>query len=145
MAIAGFEVLTAVLSRQGESGSPDQAFALLTVDSGGFPFVCLLSTRQLAVRGEHIVALVHGRRTASNLERDGRATLHVIHEGASVLAGLQVSSLKELEMKTLFFFDVVTIESERRSTTLTPIAYHLDQDVLDAEGPSVSEIMKSID
>ena len=145
MAVADLQVLAAALASHGEVGTLDQAFVLLTVDSEGFPFACLLSSRQIAVRTEQLVALVDSRRTTANLAGDGRATLHVIYGGASLLARLQISSIQKLKTTNLFFFEVLVIESDRRSTILTPIMYQLNQEILDQEGPSVNEIMKSVD
>lgn len=143
MALANLQVVADALATHGEVGALDRAFVLMTVDDEGFPFACLLSSRQLAVREQRLVALVQSKRTTANVQRDGRATLHVIHEGASVLARLQMTSLRALEAKALLYFDVMLIESERRTTILTPVMYQLDQAILDYEGPSVAEVIET--
>ena len=140
-----FEWLADALSEQGRVGNLDNASALITTDGEGYPFVCLLSSRQLAVRAHRVVALVGSRRTIANLERNGRATLHLIHDGASVLAKLELKSTRLLDAKMLVVFEVSMLDAERRSTVLTPIKYLLDAEILASEGSTIQEVIGTIE
>jgi len=145
MAVVDFERLSDALSASGKVGDLDTASILITVDGEGYPFVCMLSSRQLTVRGRQLVALVQSRRTIANLERGGRAALHLVHNDASLLARLQMHSTRTTDDQTLFFFEVSTLESERRSTILMPITYQLDEEILAREGLTIQEIVGQLD
>lgn len=145
MAVVDLQVLSDALAGDGEASGLDIASTLITVDGGGYPFVCLLSKRQLTVRATQVVALVQSRRTLANLERVGRATLHLVHDDASVVATLELHSALAMQGGTLLYFEVSTLESERRSTILTPIMYQLDEGILVREGSSIEELMDGLD
>jgi len=142
MAVANLQLLRDALAKVGESGELDAASTLLTVDKDGYPFVCLLTSRQLAVHATQLVALVQSRRTLANLEGSGRATLHLVHDGASVTANLELRSSRTNHERTLLYFDVASLEAERRSTILTPIMYHLDDHILAREGADIHETLE---
>lgn len=144
MAVVDFQLLSDALAGGGEAGGLDTASTLITADGEGYPFVCLLSSRQLTVRATQVVALVQSRRTLANLERVGRATLHLVHDGASVVAKLELHSTRVIAGRTLLYFEVSNLEAERHSTILTPIMYQLDDDILAHEGSSVQQILDEL-
>jgi len=74
--------LAGLLDGRPTVGTREQAFMFLTVDQAGFPHVALLSRAELAV--------VAGRRTRANLERDGRAGLVAVEGTTAHYAKLRV-------------------------------------------------------
>ena len=86
--------LARLLAGRPAIGAREQAFPFLTVDEGGFPHVALLSRAEVGVSpdGSEVLAVVAGRRTRANLERDRRAGLIAVggttaHAGAVSQSG----------------------------------------------------------
>jgi hypothetical protein len=84
--------LAGLLDGRPAVGAREQAFMFLTVDQAGFPHVALLSRAELAVSpdGREVLAVVAGRRTRANLERDGRAGLVAVEGTTAHYAKLRV-------------------------------------------------------
>jgi len=84
--------LAGLLDGRPTVGTREQAFMFLTVDQAGFPHVALLSRAELAVSpdGREVLAVVAGRRTRANLERDGRAGLVAVEGTTAHYAKLRV-------------------------------------------------------
>lgn len=55
----------------------EPVFMLLTVDEDGYSRVCLLSRGELDIHEDTIRCVIRSRRTGSNLQRNGQATLVV--------------------------------------------------------------------
>jgi hypothetical protein len=58
----------------------EQAFPFLTVDENGFPHPALLSRAELEPGPGGLFVVIASPHTRSNLGREGRATLIVVHE-----------------------------------------------------------------
>ncbi len=76
-------------------GVVDVMIPLLTVDSAGYPHVCLLSRAELDADADRIYAVVASPTTKSNLTRDRRATLVVFQSAAAHYCKLDVIALEE--------------------------------------------------
>lgn len=85
------EVMTA-LAGAPRAGEWDAIVPLLTVDTAGFPNVCLLSRSELEADERHVYAVVAGSTTIDNLERTGRATLSIVTEDAAFHVKLEVAA-----------------------------------------------------
>jgi Pyridoxamine 5'-phosphate oxidase len=104
-----------------EVGAWDQMFALLTVDSEGFPHVCLLSRAELQADANEVRAVIASTNTAANLRRTGRATLIVIGPEAGWYCKLRLLCSEAGEDSLLAAsFQVASIKRDAAGVALEP-------------------------
>ncbi len=107
-----------------EVGIWDQMFAMLTVDSEGFPHVCLLSRAELEAGVSEIRAVIASQTTSANLQRSGRATLVVIDPTAAWYCKLEVLSLRvEGEEPLAAKFQIVSVKRDSADVALKPALF----------------------
>lgn len=83
------------LSGYPEVGVAEVMMPLLTVDSDGYPHVCLLSRAELDADVARVFAVVTSPTTRANILRDRRATLVVFTESAAYYCKLDGESVQD--------------------------------------------------
>lgn len=134
--------LVAVLSE--ERRRPDSlapVLELMTIDDGGYPFCCLLSVRQIAVKGAEMYALVRGRRPNAHLVERNRATLVFVHDNAFASLQLRTVASRPLGAATLWTFEAREGTLDKRAEVLQPMSYRAP-DLDEAEGPSIADLLR---
>lgn len=104
-------------------GTTEQAFPFVTVDSEGFPHVCLLSRMELDVVGDEVRAVIASRRTDANLERSGQATLIAV---AGMTAHyLKLRLVRQVRVEGVLAAALVVVDhiADSLGIPLTPITY----------------------
>ncbi len=117
------EVVVELLAGRPSIGTTEQAFPLVTVDSEGFPHVCLLSRMELDVVGDEVRAVIASRRTGANLERSGHATLIAIAGTTAHYLKLRLERQARVEGVLAAALAVVDHVADSLGITLSPITY----------------------
>lgn len=111
----------------------EQAFPFLTVDENGFPHPALLSRAELEPGPGGLLAVIASRRTRSNLERDGRATLIAVHETTAHYVKLRlIRSIADDELVGCEF-DVTQHKRDTLGIPLTPIGFRTTAEIAELE------------
>ncbi|WP_051178468.1 hypothetical protein [Nocardia concava] len=127
------EVRTALAGRP-EVGAWDPMFPLLTVDTTGFPHVCLLGRAELSTDADHVYAVLASPTTVGNLKRTGLATLIVIGATAAAYCKLTAGP-GQLERDGLhgFEFTLAEVKFDSAAVDLTPPRFQVDARLTESE------------
>ncbi len=118
-----------------EVGTWDQVFALLTVDSEGFPHVCLLSRAELQADAAEIRAVIASANTSANVRRTQLATLVVIGSDAGWYCKLRLLGENAEEDSVLAArFQVASVKRDAAGVVLEPPRFMPTDALTAAEG-----------
>ncbi|HWB68022.1 MAG TPA: pyridoxamine 5'-phosphate oxidase family protein [Mycobacteriales bacterium] len=115
-------------------GSTELVLQLLTVDADGSPHVCLLSRAQLVADDSAVRVVVYAGGTAANLDRDGRATLVVVTDGAAYYLHLAVDRREATD--SLVGYTLAHRRYKRDAvpgSELRPMTYHVTPEMPGSE------------
>lgn len=107
---------------------------LLTVDDHGRPHATLSSANQWWTGPGRLVCVLDAGRTSHNLSQRPQSLLLVV--GTSQVYSIRVSStaIKEVtDHRVVVVFDVVSVESDTRGVTLTPMLFEATDELIGRE------------
>ncbi|MCW2899941.1 MAG: hypothetical protein JWO67_2206 [Streptosporangiaceae bacterium] len=116
---------------------------LLTVDTDGYPRVCLLSRAEVEVRGTGLGCVIRGRRTTANLRRDGRALLVVVHDLSAHYVRLTLRRARDDEGSAALSveFSIDDHEEDSRQTPLRAMTFLVTARVRESEAADFNEAL----
>jgi hypothetical protein len=133
--------LAGLLDGRPAVGGREQAFMFLTVDQAGFPHVALLSRAELAVSpdGREVLAVVAGRRTRANLERDGRAGLVAVEGTTAHYAKLRVTRTIDAGESIGCAMTLAGYQADTLGLPLSPVSFVTTADLARLEDWTASD------
>jgi hypothetical protein len=127
-------------------GTTDLVIQLLTVDEAGSPHVCLLSRAQLEADSAALRVVVFAGGTAANLDRDGRACVVLVADGAAYY--LQVTVERRVAEGPLIGY-LLRHQGFKRDAVpgseLRPMTYHVTPEMPESEDwPTTRHVLASL-
>lgn len=110
-------------------GEWEAMLPLLTLDSNGYPHVCLLSRAELDADEERVYAVIASATTIANLRASGRATLVTVDSDAATYTKLDAESTSEDGGWLLVTFTVAAVKRDSIGIPLRPPSYRVEESI----------------